>query len=70
MWILGAYVPANEVKLFSFFAFDNVWVLIHALEGFYKHVGIGICSFQVTYLFHLLSKASKSIVLFSCNSCF
>ena len=45
----------------SFFTFDNVWVLIHALEGFYKHIGIGICSFKLPVYFIYFQNPQRAL---------
>ena len=53
VWILDACALVNEVIQFQFiFCFANLWVLINALEGLYKHIRIDICSFKLSiYLF-------------------
>jgi len=53
VWILDACALINKVIQFQFlFRFANLWVLINALEGLYKHIRIDICSFKLSiYLF-------------------
>ena len=50
---LDACALINEVIQFQFlFCFANLWVLINALEGLYKHIRIDICSLKLSiYLF-------------------
>ena len=55
--ILDSYALINEVIQFqSFFFFANLWAIINALEGLYKHIRVDICSFNLSiYFFTFLS---------------
>ena len=64
VWILDACALINEVIQFQIlFCFANLWVLINALEGLYKHIRIDICSFKLSiYLFTFVNLKEHCLI--------
>ena len=57
----------DVVLMLFFLVYLRLWC--YALEGFCKHIRIGICGLQVSCLLIYFSNLKKSIVLFSYSSC-